>query len=257
MTLGIRPSVRTAKPGLSETGPPEGARASFPQVEEYPEVEIETVPETEAEPDVDESFIDGRTLKTFDELMATGCYHYNRTFLRYNKRASLRSIPLRIRLENFKLSKSQKKVLRINADLEIQTQPLDLIEDGDECKLFRRHKIRFGKYAPVEVKLPRGEWNKKFCVFENGKLVAASFFEMRTNTSYGYYAIFDPDIEWRSLGIFTMLKEIEYLEEQGNEFYYLGYAFDKPTLYDYKKRFYGRESYNWHTEQWGIFKRSV
>ncbi len=252
---------RYVKPETFELRPPEGARASFPRVEEFPqeetETETETVTETEAEPDVKERYPDGETSRSFDEQMAAGCFHYNETFWRYNKSGAARSIPLRIRLNKFKLSKSQKRILRINADLEIQNQRLKVAKDGDECKLFRLHRIRLGKNAPVRVVLPEGERNRKFCVFESGKLIAASFLEMGTNTSYGYYAIFDPEIEWRSLGIFTMLKEIEYAQKQGNEFYYLGYAFDEPTIYDYKKRFHGLESYNWQTEEWHFFKRSV
>lgn len=248
---------RYVKSENSEIGPLEGARSLFPKFDECPEKEIEKQPETDTEIHIIERFPDSTTLKTFDERMAAGCYHYDRTFWRYNKSGELRSIPLRIRLMDFKLSKSQKKVLRINADLDLQKLPLYVNENSEECKLFRRHNVRFGENAPEKVNLPEGERNKKFCVFEDGKLVAASFFEMGANTSHGYYCIFDPEIEWRSLGIFTMLKEIEYAEEQGNEFYYLGYAFDKPTLYDYKKRFHGLESYDWKTDEWVTFKRSV
>jgi arginyl-tRNA--protein-N-Asp/Glu arginylyltransferase len=244
----------------SEVEPLEDVPSLFSKVEESPEDEdlrIEKDPGTEAEPHVDEHFPDDHGLKAFDERMAAGCYNYNRTLWRYTERGEFRTVPLRIRLTEFKLSKSQKKVLRINADLDLQNLPLDVIQDGDECKLFRRHKVRFGKNAPAEIKLPRGYLNKKFCVFENDELVAASFLQMGASTSYGHYAIFDPEIEWRSLGIFTMLKEIEYAREQGNEFYYLGYAFDKPTLYDYKKRFHGLECYDWKTEKWVTFKRLV
>lgn len=248
---------RYVKSDIAEIGPPEGTRGLFPKVEEFPDVEIERVPETETEPHVNERYPDPTTPSGFDEHMVAGCFHYNQFFCRYNKRGEFRSIPLRIRLKDFRLSKSQKRILRINADLEIQNLPLDLNYLGDQCKLFQRHRIRLGKNAPVKVELPQGKRNKKFCVFEDGKLVAASFFEMGANTSYGYYAIFDPEIEWRSLGILTILKEIEYAREHGNEFYYLGYAFDKPTLYDYKKRFHGLESYDWKTEEWANFKRSV
>lgn len=241
----------------AEIGPPEGTRGLYPKVEEFPDVEIEKVLETVTEPHVNERYPDPTTPRGFDKHMAAGRFHYNQFFWRYNRSGELRSLPLRIRLKDFRLSKSQKRILRINADLEIHNLPLDLNHLDDLCKLFRRHKMRLGKNAPVEVKLPQGERNRKFCVFEDGKLIAASFFEMGTNTSHGYYCIFDPDIEWRSLGIFTMLKEIEYAREQGNEFYYLGYAFDKPTLYDYKKRFYGLESYDWKTGEWRKFKRSV
>lgn len=241
----------------AEIGPPEGARGLFPKVEEFPDVEIEKVPETETEPHVNQHFPDSSTLKTFDEYMAEGCYHYDQTYWRYSKSGELRTIPLRIRLKEFRLSKSQKKVLRINADVDVQKLPMKVTKDGEECKLFKRHNVRFGEHAPKKVNLPLGERNRKFCVFDDGKLIAASFFEMGANASHGYYCIFDPSIEWRSLGIFTMLKEIEYAREQGNEFYYLGYAFDKPTLYDYKKRFHGLESYDWKTGEWIKFKRSV
>lgn len=248
---------RYIKPGTFEPRPPEGARPSPPQVEEIPREETEKVREPDAEPRVNERYPDRTTPTGFDKHMSKGCYHYDRTFWRYNRSDEFRSIPLRIRLKDFRLSKSQKRILRINADLGVQNSPLDLSHLGDQCELFQLHRIRLGEDAPVKVVLPQGERNKKFCVFESGKLIAASFFEMGATTSYGYYAIFDPEIEWRSLGIFTMLKEIEYAREKGNEFYYLGYAFDEPTIYDYKKRFYGLESYNWQTEEWRIFKRSV
>lgn len=251
---------RYVKPQNSECGPPEDDPSLFPEVEERPAQEdlpFKLEPETDAEPHVDEQFPDNSTLKSFDEHMADGSYHYNQKFWRYSISGQFRTIPLRIRLKDIKFSKSQRRVLRINADLTIEMLPLEVIKDSDEYKLFQRHKMRFGQNAPAELKLSRGERNKKFCVFEDGKLVAASFFEMGVNTSYGYYAIFDPEIEWRSLGIFTMLKEIEYATEQGNEFYYLGYAFDKPTLYDYKKRFHGLESYDWKTGKWVNFERLV
>ncbi len=241
----------------AEIGPPEGARGLFPKVEEFPDVEVEKVPETETEPHINQRFPDDSTIKTFDEYMAEGCYHYDQTYWRYNISGELRTIPLRIRMKDFRLSKSQKRVLRINADLDLQKLPLNVTKDGEECKLFKLHNVRFGEHAPKKVNLPLGERNRKFCVLDDGKLIAASFFEMGANASHGYYCIFDPSIEWRSLGIFTMLKEIEYAREQANEFYYLGYAFDKPTLYDYKKRFHGLESYDWKTGEWVDFKRSV
>lgn len=205
---------------------------------------------------IDEAIPDDVTPAEFDELMAAGWYHYDQKFRRYNFRPNLNSIPLRICLRDFRLSKSQRKVLRINADLNIEQQPLLVEKGSDECTLFGRHNRRFGNAAPVVVRLPSGQGrNRKFRVSDRNRLIAASYMEIGASASHAYYATFDPAIEWRSLGIFTLLKEIEYAKECGHEFHYLGYAFDKPTLYDYKKRFIGLENYCWETRCWKKFER--
>ena len=51
----------------------------------------------------------------------------------------------------------------------------------------------------------------------------------------------------RSLGLFTMLKEVEFAASRGKKFYYHGYAYEGESYYDYKKRFSGLESYDWIT----------
>ena len=57
--------------------------------------------------------------------------------------------------------------------------------------------------------------------------------------------MFDPELAGRRLGIFTILKEIEFARETGRQFYYLGYCYEGNSFYDYKKQFRGTESYDW------------
>jgi len=57
--------------------------------------------------------------------------------------------------------------------------------------------------------------------------------------------MFDPDESNRRLGIFTMLKEIEYSIDAGKQFYYQGYAYEGSSFYDYKKQFSGTEAFDW------------
>jgi len=64
-------------------------------------------------------------------------------------------------------------------------------------------------------------------------------------TLSGIYAMFDPEEAQRGLGIFTMLKEIEFAISNGKEFYYQGYAYEGESFYDYKKRFRGTECFDW------------
>jgi arginine-tRNA-protein transferase len=77
-------------------------------------------------------------------------------------------------------------------------------------------------------------------------LVAVSYFGIGELATSGIYAMFEPTESPRSLGIFTLLKEIEYSIEQGKEFYYLGYCYEGESFYDYKKRFRGTEVFDWN-----------
>jgi leucyl-tRNA---protein transferase len=197
----------------------------------------------------------GISPEEFDRRLVDGWFHYNWAYRRFSRSGNYSAVPLRIRLRDFKLSKSQRRVMRINADVEVEVAALDGMND-DEANLFRRHETRFGKNGPGTVILPggRGEFNKKVRVRDGERLIAVSYMETGATSGHGYYAIYDPEIAWRSLGILTLLKEIEYAKSVGKEYYYLGYAYKEPTLFDYKKRFHALEHYNW-VDGWHDFER--
>ncbi|HEY0658296.1 MAG TPA: hypothetical protein VGD05_07470, partial [Pyrinomonadaceae bacterium] len=83
------------------------------------------------------------------------------------------------------------------------------------------------------------------CVYDDEKLLAASFFDVGEKAISSVYAMFEPTETRRSLGIYTMLLEIEYARTNAVEFYYQGYAYEGNSFYDYKKRFNGLERYDW------------
>ena len=61
------------------------------------------------------------------------------------------------------------------------------------------------------------------------------------------YAAFEPAESKRSLGIFTMLCAIEHSRSLGARYYYRGYAYREPSLYDYKKNFAGLAYLDWNS----------
>jgi arginine-tRNA-protein transferase len=76
--------------------------------------------------------------------------------------------------------------------------------------------------------------------------VAASLLDLGQDSVSSVYAVFHPDESRRSLGIFTMLKEMEFAAQRGCTWYYPGYACHQASPYDYKKQFRGTEWYDWH-----------
>jgi arginyl-tRNA--protein-N-Asp/Glu arginylyltransferase len=208
---------------------------------------------------INEEFYADRLLpEQMDSLWANGWRHFGTHFFRYNVGLLIDDVrfvlPLRIRLENFTFSKSQRRVLRLNEGLDVTIRPITI--DEQSKNLFDRHKTRFNHGVPESI------YNfistepdvspceaKEIRVSQNDQLLAVSYFDVGSNSTSGIYAMFEPTITDRSLGIFTMLKEIEYSIETNREFYYQGYAYQGPSFYDYKKRFRGTEAFDWY-DQW-------
>lgn len=195
-----------------------------------------------------------------DALLADAWRHFGAHFFRYSfgfyERDIRRVLPLRIRLADFARSKSQRRIYRKNQDLQTVVRPIQITREKET--VFARHKQRFASGAPASIYDFLERENaaatpcqaKEICVYENEKLLAASFFDVGETAVSGIYAVFEPSITARSLGIFTMLLEIDFALETGKIFYYSGYAYEGNSFYDYKKRFAATETYDWKTGAW-------
>jgi len=159
-------------------------------------------------------------------------------------------IPLRVRLSKFQLSKSQRRILRKNADFECTIAPAQITPDIHE--LFAWHKRRFTHDVPESIytflssepaAVPTDGMMLR--VTFGTQLIAASFFEVGSRSVSSVYAMFHPLHATRGLGILTMLKEIEFARGADKRFYYHGYAYEGESFYDYKKRLSGLEAFDW------------
>lgn len=192
----------------------------------------------------------------FDHLLADGWRHFGTYFTRYNlgiHRDEIRQVlPLRVRLRDFIPSKSQTRVLKKNRDIEI-TIGKPMISKK-VIALFERHKLRFTDHVPESIytfisrhsKIPTELY--QLTAKLDGKIIAVSFFDCGIASVSAIYACFEPSERNRSLGIYTMLKVMEWGISQGMLYYYPGYAYVGPSFYDYKKRFAALECYDWRGE---------
>jgi len=203
----------------------------------------------------EEFYTDRVTPEAMDLLLADAWRHFGTHFTRYNfgvyDDEIRRVLPLRVAVQDFKLSKSQRRIIRKNSHLETTVRPIELTQETHD--LVARHKQRFKFAVPRSIftflsndpaNTPGTAYEIR--VTENGKLLAASFFDIGITAVSSIYGIFDPEVTSRSLGIFTMLKEIEFASEHGMEHYYPGYAYEGESFYDYKKRFAALETFDWN-----------
>lgn len=211
----------------------------------------------------DEFHADHASPAQLDLLLADGWRHFGTHFFRYNlgfyEMDIRRVIPLRIRLADFSLSKSQRRVLRRNEDLTVVVCGITFDRKSEE--LFHRHKQRFKGDVPHSVSDfigdgPSSVETRQMRVFENDELRAVSYFDVGKASTSGVYAMFEPESSSRSLGIFTLLKEIEFSIANKKEFYYLGYSYAGKSFYDYKKRFHSTEMFDWKGD-WLPFDETV
>jgi len=192
-----------------------------------------------------------------DALLENGWRHFGTHFFRYNlafyENEICRVFPLRIRLFDFSFSKSQRRVLRKNQDLQTVVRPIEITEE--KKNLFDNHKQRFKSGVPDSLydflsinaaKTPCEAF--EVCVYGNGVLLAASFFDNGEKAISSVYAMFAPEENHRSLGIFTMLLEIDFALKNEKSFYYQGYAYERKSFYDYKKRFRALEKFDWNKD---------
>ncbi|HRI15132.1 MAG TPA: arginine-tRNA-protein transferase [Verrucomicrobiota bacterium] len=198
-----------------------------------------------------------------DDLWAGAWWYLGTTFFRQamlHWRGEMTPLlHLRLRLDRFEPSQSQDRVLCRNADLRVIQRVAEV--DEERRDLFDRHKERFSESIPNAlddfvgpdpsvIPVPAVEFN----VFAGDQLVAVSYLAQGQRSVASLYGFFEPSWGQRSLGMFTMLQEIQYAQNTGRELYYPGYALAKPSSMDYKKRFNGLESYEWN-QGWKPFPR--
>jgi len=189
-----------------------------------------------------------------DRYWADGWRHFGILFFRYasafheSKRFTV--LPLRIDLECFAPTRSQKRVLAKNRDTEIRLRPSFV--DSEKTELFLRHRRRFRRDAPTALdeflspdpaSIPCR--NVELCIYRGSTLLGVTFLDLGATATSAVYAIFDPAEAKRSLGILMILQSIEFSLRRGYRYYYPGYAYREPFTYDYKKNFTGLEYFDW------------
>lgn len=162
-------------------------------------------------------------------------------------------IPLRVPVADFAPSRSQRRVLRRNTGLRVDFGPLRFSERIYD--LYRDHSgRRFARETTLEefflhFYLPSCPVLQTE-VYLGDDLAGVGFLDIGTNCLSSVYFSFDPRLAGRSLGIFSVLQEIEHARRLGLPYYYLGYYVPGCPTMDYKDHFRAREHFDWDSRQW-------
>ena len=161
-----------------------------------------------------------------------------------------RCIPLRIPVDRFAPRRSQRRVLKKWAAVEIRSRAP--VFDPDHFALYARylaHRHPSGEMSAVSeqgfISFLSSNWCKtEFVEFRLArKLVALAVVDRLAKGLSAVYTCFDPDFESFSPGVFAVLWQIEESRRRGLDWLYLGYWVPGCRKMDYKDRYRPLQAY--------------
>jgi arginyl-tRNA--protein-N-Asp/Glu arginylyltransferase len=184
------------------------------------------------------------TPKELDDLHAAGARRSGWLFYRLDCPGCQACEPLRVHVAKFQMTRSQRRVWKGNQDLEVSIgEP----QAGPErVALYNKHlferqlntsdeAITIDQYRQWLVE--SGVQTVEFLFRDAGKIVGVGLVDLGEQDASSVYFFFDPVVSKRSLGTFSMLKEIEWLAQRQTRFHYLGFYNDECAPLRYKAGF--------------------
>ena len=139
-------------------------------------------------------------------------------------------VPVRIPVDTFELKRRHRRTLKKNRDLKVVLEPASF--QPKYFELYQRYiseRHRDGDMYPANADQFKSfllsPWARTqfLCSYLDNKLVAVGALDHQAQGFSAIYTFFDPDLDERSLGVFSILQEIELCVEMGLPYLYLGY----------------------------------
>lgn len=205
----------------------------------------------------DERILEKASLAIFDILLETG-FRRSGNFVYLNLCPDCKQcIPIRIKVRDYNFNKKERRILRKNNDitLKITTERDELITQ-EKIDLFssymKRHQkeseadLSFGKVKEMLVDMNGfTDAENRFCgainfdYYLGDKLIGCSLIDMGLksfSSNYFYYSL-DDEIMKRSIGNYSILREIQFCRDNNIKYYYLGYYIENCRKMNYKGSF--------------------
>ena len=161
---------------------------------------------------------------------------------------------LRINVDEFKLSKSQKKSIKRNKETEIIIQKPTLTQAHldlyNKYHAFKHQKDNWThrNISPREYKenFVEGahDFGKEVLYIQDGEIIGVDLIDILDDGISSIYFYYDPDFPRLSLGTYSLLYQIELAKVLELPWIYLGYWVDGCKAFAYKSNFQPQEILN-------------
>ena len=180
----------------------------------------------------------------YDDLLSRGWFRGNGIVYRSevvcidSKVYGIRNI--RFPVSAFSMRKSHKKLFAQNQkkfSIRIGTPQCD----SNREKLYQGLKSRFKAFVHENLDgvllSPRqcADFDAmEIAVFDGDELIAVSYIDVGDRSMASILCVYSREYSKNSLGIYTMLVEMDLAKRLGLDYYYPGYVLDEPSAFDYK-----------------------
>lgn len=189
------------------------------------------------------------TPEAFDRLLASGERRSGRLVYHTQCGSCSECQSLRLPVDKFRPTKSQLRVWRRNEGV-IRVEMGRPALTREHLALYNRHKLERGlarRDEPMSAESYRS-WLVHTCTetaeiryLLDDRLVGVSIVDFGRRAASSVYHYFDPDESKRSIGVYSVLKEIEICRRSGLAWYYLGYYVQDCRALAYKAQYWPHE----------------
>ena len=164
-----------------------------------------------------------------DESLAQGDRRVGRMLYRTTCPSCVACEPIRIPVNEFELTRSQRRVWKKNQDVRVEFGRARFSQE--RLDLYNRHKMERGLSRNERTMTQKGyeSWFLQSCCQTiemryrlEGRLIGVGIVDLGKLDSSSVYFYFDPDESRRSLGVFSVLVENTWLRGRGGRYHYLG-----------------------------------
>jgi arginine-tRNA-protein transferase len=183
---------------------------------------------------------------TYERLLSDGWRRSGRTFYRNQCPGCRACIPIRIPAAEFAPSRSQRRVVRSNGDLTTRILPASFREESFQLYAAyvrgrHRRETAIGRSSYIEFLCDSSVVTAEMQYRLDDRLVGIGWLDILPDGLSSVYYAFEPEFEKRSLGTYSIVREIEETRRRGLTWYYLGFYVPGASTMDYKARFFPHE----------------
>jgi len=182
----------------------------------------------------------------YEAILSQGFRRSGNSFYRNACPGCTRCLPIRLDVKSFKISRSQRRVWNINRDIEFSYAPAAFRKESFDLYqhyIAERHgggdelnpEQSYTQFL-IDSPLPDSALISDYRL-PDGSLAGNGYIDVLPEGLSSVYFAFDPGQKQRSLGVFSVLKELELAAKLGKRWYYLGFWVSGSPKMDYKANY--------------------
>ncbi len=201
------------------------------------------------------------TGKELDDYLANGWYRMQQmiftTDVILKENRLLPVFWLRLAVEKYSLAKKQQQLIALNNKYTVDCGDAVITSELEQLYQLYKAAMNFELADSLQDSLLGAAatsiyHTQCYTIRDEGKLIAAGFFDTGKKSTAGILNIYHPDYARQQLGKYLVLLKIAYAQQQQLDYYYTGYISTADSKFDYKL-FAGKEAtevYNRQQQQW-------